>query len=292
KKGAVKARSDGHAPSPVIGASWRRQAAKVVAAAFSLWALGAGSAQGQVKGSAQAADSGKWEMAVCADPHAMPLSDRSGEGYENKIAEILADELGAELRFDWYPQMQDMIDLRFRGGHCDIVMGVPDGAEPLLTTISYYPSPYVFVYRTDSGISVASLDDPGLAELRIGLQNAGMPPHDSLLARGLADSIVAEYGTERYATRDDPQARLVEAVLAGEVDVGVSWGPPAGYYAAQYPGELKVVPIEPAIDPMPPFTNLQVPMTMGVRRGDEALRDRLSAAVVNRWEDVRSVLES
>lgn len=278
--------TDGHeASAPVSGVLPRRLAAKAAAAFFVLALLAPASS------SAQGEAGQTWELVVCADPHAMPLSDRSAEGYENVIAGILAEELGATLSFDWYPQMQDMIDLRLRGGYCDVVMGVPDGAEPLLTTISYYTSPYVFVYRADAGIEVTSLDDPVLSELRIGLQNAGMPPHDSLLARGLADSIVAEYGSTRYAPRDDPQARLVEAVLAGEVDVGVSWGPSAGYYAAQHPGELVVVPIEPAIDPMPPFTNLQLPMTIGVRQGDEALRDSLSLAIVRRWDDIQAVLE-
>lgn len=229
---------------------------------------------------------------MCADPHAMPFSDRSGAGYENAIAALIAEELGARLVFDWYPQMQDMIDLRLRDGHCDVVMGVPDGTPPLLTTIAYYTSPYVFVYRADAGFELSSLDDPVLADLRIGLQNAGMPPHDSLVTRGLAGSIVAEYGNTRYAPVEDPQSRLVAAVLAGEVDVGVSWGPPAGYYAARHEGELVVVPLEPAVDPNPPFTPLYLPMTMGVRQGDEALRDALNAAIAARWHDIQAVLDS
>ncbi|HEX7040953.1 MAG TPA: quinoprotein dehydrogenase-associated putative ABC transporter substrate-binding protein [Trueperaceae bacterium] len=278
--------------SPVVpdrGSSGRRRARRV--AARSLAVLLAAAVFALAREGAGDASPGAWDLVVCADPHAMPLSDRSEAGYENAIAALLAAQMGARLVFDWYPQMQDMIDLRLRDGHCDVVMGVPDGTPPLLTTIAYYTSPYVFVYRADAGLELASLDDPVLADLDIGLQNAGMPPHDSLVSRGLAGNIVAEYGSTRYAPVEDPQARLVEAVLAGEVDVGVSWGPPAGYYAARHEGELVVVPIEPAIDPAPPFTPMQLPMTMGVRRGDEALRDALNAAIAARWDDIHAVLE-
>jgi len=266
--------------------------ARAASVAVALVSLATALAQDAAGAPAAGAPEAAWDLVVCADPHAMPLSDRSGAGYENQIAKILAEELGARIVFDWYPQMQDMIDLRLREGHCDVVMGVPDGTPPLLTTIAYYTSPYVLVYRADSELELSSLDDPELADLRIGLQNAGMPPHDALLSRGLAGNIVAEYGSTRYAPVEDPQSRLVEAVLAGEVDVGVSWGSPAGYYAAKHEGELVVVPIQPEIDPNPPFTPMYLPMTMGVRQGDEALRDSLDAAIAARWDEIQAVLAS
>ena len=231
-----------------------------------------------------------WNMVVCADPHAMPLSDRSEEGYENRIAEVLADHFGAVLSYDWYPYGPDMINLRLRGGHCDMVMGVPDGEEPFLTTIAYYVSPFVFVYRSDADFDVEGLDDPVLRELSIGLQDVGIPPHDALLQRGLAENITTNFGSERYAAVEDPLAQLVDAVIAGEIDVGVSWGPPAGYYAQDRDAELEVVPLPP-IDTAPPFTNLTVPMAVGVRRGDDALRDRLEIALAETWGEINAILD-
>jgi len=228
-----------------------------------------------------------WEMIVCADPNAMPMSHRSGSGYENKIAEVLAEELRAQLAFDWYPHL-DMVDVRLREGHCDILIGVPDGLEPLLTSVAYYRSPYAFIYRADAPFEITSFDDPDLRGARIALQANGIPPHDALVRRGLTPNIVASFGTEAYATRDDPRARVVEAVAARDADVGLAWGPVAGYYALRSDTPLVVRPVAPIFDP--PFSSQMFAMTVGVRRGDDALRDQLSYAIANRWDDIQSIL--
>src|SRR5271165_98744 len=43
-------------------------------------------------------------LRVCADPHNMPFSTDKGEGFENKLAELLAAQLGKGLTYAWYPQ--------------------------------------------------------------------------------------------------------------------------------------------------------------------------------------------
>jgi mxaJ protein len=226
-----------------------------------------------------------WELRVCAEPHAMPLSHRDGTGYENRIAYILADELGATVTFDWYPQGSDMINLRLGEGHCDLIMGVPDGFGTLMTTLAYYRSPYVFIYRADAGFNVTSLDDAVLTELRIAVQATGIPPHEGLIRRGLAANVVRDFAAESYAARPDPLAPVVKAVA----DLGLAWGPIAGYYAARSDVPLVVQPVQPVIDP--PFSTQVFAMTIGVRRGDDALRDRLGIALAARWDDIQAVLE-
>ncbi len=84
-------------------------------------------------------------------------------------------------------------------------------------------------------------------------------------------------------------SELVDAVAAGDIDVGIAWGPVAGYFAAQHDVELKVVPVSPEFEP--PTIFMSVPMTMAVRPGDEALRDRLNIAIASRWDDIQAVLE-
>jgi mxaJ protein len=239
-----------------------------------------------------APEGGHWDMVVCADPHAMPFSRSDGAGFENAIAALLAEHLEASLHVDWYPFTSDMIDLRLREGHCDILMGVPDGHEPLLTSVAYYRSPYVFVVRSESDFVIESLDDPRLSGTRIGLQDFGIPPHHSLTYRGLDANIVANYGAQRYAAREDPLADVVKAVIAGDIDVGVAWGPVGGYYALPYGGALTVVPVLPEIEVMPRFLSMVVPMTIGVRQGDDALRDRLSIAIAERWDEIQAILDS
>lgn len=232
---------------------------------------------------------GRWELRVCGDPIGMPMSSRDGGGFENAIAEIVADELGADLVYDWYPYGADMIDLRFRAGHCDVVMGVPEGQEPFLSSLAYYRTSYAFVYRADAPFAVASFDDPVLADLRVAIQAIGIPPHVALRNRGLGGNVVAQFGREATADRADPRAQVLETLLDGTADVAIASGPIAGYYGARLGVPLVVVPVAPSFEP--PFVTQVVSMTVGVRRGDEALRDAIGVALARRWDDVQAVLE-
>lgn len=220
----------------------------------------------------------------------MPMSSRAETGFENAIAEIVADELGADLVYDWYPYGTDMIDLRFRAGHCDVVMGVPEGQDPFLSSLAYYRTAYAFVYRADAPFTVTSFDDPILGDLRIAIQAIGIPPHVALRNRDLGQNVVAQFGREATANRADPRAQVLEAVVNGTADVAIASGPIAGYYGARMGVPLVVVPVEPAFEP--PFTSQVFAMTVGVRRGDESLRDAISIALARRWDDVQAVLEA
>ena len=110
-----------------------------------------------VLAAAQPAASTTWELKACAPPQSLPFSDRAQSGFENRIAEIVADELGAHLTYDFTPFTEDLINLHFAEGTCDLILGVPDGFERGLNTVTYYQSPYVMIYRADSGIDIDSL---------------------------------------------------------------------------------------------------------------------------------------
>lgn len=254
--------------------SWRKPSGRPnVTVTLTLILLSLSLAQGQ---------SQSWEMRVCADPNSLPFSHEDKTGFENRVAEILAEELGASLTYVWWYQGPNMISDQLREGGCDMIMGVPDGHRELLTTLAYYRSPYVFVYRADSSFDVRSLDDPVLHDLDIGVQRTTSSPHQALLKRNLAANVTLQeggYGQLGF---------VVEAVAAEEVDVGVVWGPVAGYYAEQQTTELTMVPVTPEIEP--PFLSMVLSMTIGMRQGDEALRDRLDAALVSRWEEIQDVL--
>lgn len=231
-----------------------------------------------------------WEMRVCADPNAMPFSRSDAAGFENEIAAVLASELGAELSFLWFPQLPAMFEEYFREGACDVVMGVPDGYEGVLTTVAYYRSPHVFVYRADAGFEVTSLDDAILHDLRIGIQSQLGPINDALLRRGLADNIAISFGDRGgYMDDPDPLAPLVQALIDDEVDVVIPWGAAAGYYANRMEVDLVVNPVRPEFDH--PFTPMFLTMVMGVRYGDESFRDRLNVAIANQWDEITAILE-
>ena len=235
---------------------------------------------------AQATSSATWELRACAPPQSLPFSDRNQTGYENRIAEIIADELGAYLTYDWTPFTEDLINLHFAEGTCDLILGVPDGFERGLNTVSYYQSPYVMIYRADSGIDIDSFDDPQLAEMSIAVQGAGTPPQAALAQRGLNGNVTMVLGGS--AGSDDRLAGLVKAVESGQVDIGFGWGPAVAYFATRSAGELVVKPVAPLFEPPSIFQS--VPMTMAVRRNDTALRDLLNLAIAKRWDDIQMIL--
>lgn len=229
------------------------------------------------------AQAGSWEFRVCADPNGLPFSHRSETGFENELAGLLADEMDANLTFDWTSFSPDITNMRLRGGECDAIMGLADGHPGVLHTISYYRSPYVFIYREDAGFRIESLEDPQLAELRIGVQNVGIPPEEALLSIGIYTNVVHPDG--RIPNDFD---RVVNQLLADEIDVGIVWGPVAGYATRNATEELIVQPVTPEI--FPPFITMSVPLTMGVRPGDYSLRDRIGRAISARWDDIQALL--
>lgn len=237
------------------------------------WALGSAQAQ-------------TWEMRICSDPFNFPFSSEIEAGFENRIAAILAEELDATLTVVWWYQGERMTQ-KLRQGECDVIMGVQDGQALMLSTLSYYRSPFVFVYRADSGFEINSFDDPILRELRLGVQPAGGPTHQALMARNLSDNI-ALLLNNRGLDAQEPLARLTEAVAESVIDVAVSWGPAAGYFAELQSVDLKVSPAAFVFEP--PFVPLFINMAMGVRLGDESLRDLLDIAIAERWDEIQEVL--
>jgi len=258
----------------------RRRAAKLLAPLLALSLL-LPTAAAQTEAGAEAG----WELRACADPNLLPFSGREAPGFENRVASLVAEAVGARLTYDWGTFTRDTIDLRFGEGECDVILGVPDGFEQGMTTIAYYQSPYVMVYRADAGIEVESLDDPALRELDLGVQGLGTPPHEALRQRQLLGQVKQVFGGEQG---DDHLAVLVRAVADGQVDVGFGWGPAVGYHAARAGVPLVVKPVEPAFD----FPNIvqSVPMVMAVRRDDVALRDLLNVGIARAWDDIQAVL--
>jgi len=232
------------------------------------------------------------ELRVCADPNNLPFSNERGEGFENRIAALLADELGATLRYTWWAQRRGFIRNTLKAGSCDLITGIPTSVDMVLTTRPYYRSTYVFVARADAEPRIASLDDPALRELRIGVHVIGddyanPPPAHALAKRGIVDNVVGYSIFGDYRERDPP-ARLIEAVARGDVDVAIAWGPLAGYFAPRQAKRLALVPVSPSVDL--PFLPMVFDIAMGVRRGEETFRDEIDAVLVRRREDVDAIL--
>ena len=230
-------------------------------------------------------------LRVCADPNNMPFSNERGEGFENKVVETLAKDLGARVEYTWWAQRRGFIRMTLKAGLCDLVAGVPSGFEMAQTTSPYYRSTYVFVYRKGKGVDVRSFDDPALKNLKIGVQMIGddfanTPPAHALTNRHIMN--VRGYMVYGDYSKASPASNIIEAVERGDVDVAVVWGPLAGYFARSRKG-LEVVPVSPQIDL--PFLPFVYDISMGVRRGDNQLRDEIEGAIERRRAEIEKILD-
>ena len=251
--------------------------------------IGVGACAGK---SAAAPVSPPRELRVCADPNNLPYSNRRLEGFENRLAEMVARDLHATVRYTWWPQHRGFIRNTLKAGTCDVLLGLPSSVELALTTRPYYRSTYVFVYRRDHAITVRSFDDPALRRLRVGVQMIGddgvnSPPAHALANRGMTANVVGYSVYGDYA-QPDPPARIVSAVARGEVDVAVVWGPLAGYFAPRQGVPLALVPVLPQIDR--PYLPFVFDVSMAVRRGDDALRAELDSFIERRQGEIDALL--
>lgn len=226
-----------------------------------------------------------WELRVCADPRGYPISSQDRTGYENRIAEILAEELGARLTYEWTLISDATVQLQLKQGTCDIVLSAGEGAMGLLNTVAYQRIPNVFLYLKRSNFAAESLFDPTLTDLRIGtMPNTSMQA--VLFDLGLADNYVgiqpnaARRGFERIRP-------TVDALLSGEIDVAIVSGALASEYVKRQPEMFGMTPVEPEL--VPPLTPTFYMATMGVRPQDEGLRDALNVALARRWDDIQQV---
>lgn len=227
-------------------------------------------------------------LRVCADPNNLPFSNNRLEGFENRIADLIASDMHAKVEYTWWAQRRGFLRNTLRARQCDVVMGLPSAIELAATTRPYYRSTYVFVSK---GLGLTSLDDPRLKKLRIGVQligddGANAPPAHALAARGIVENVrgYTVYGDYR---QPNPPARIIDAVNRGEIDVAIVWGPLAGYFAKG----LEITPVSPQIDV--PFLPFVYDIAVGVRREDVALRQELDgilARIAKGFEHAVAVL--
>lgn len=232
------------------------------------------------------------ELAVCADPSNLPFSNERQEGFENRIAALVAQDLHARLRYTWSSQRRSFLRKTLFTGDCDVVVGVPVGLERVATTRPLYESSFVFVTRRTMA-PLQGLDDPRLRTLKIGVPAVAVegynpPPVAALARRGIHDNVV---GYPMWGPEDDesPPAHLVDAVASGEVDVAIVWGPFAGWFARRHGDALVLTPL--SADPLQPALAFHYPMALAVRRTDEALRAELQAVLDRRQREIDAILD-
>jgi mxaJ protein len=229
-------------------------------------------------------------LVVCADPNNLPFSNRAGQGFENRIVALLAKDMQAKVEYVWWAQRRGFVRNTLGESKCDLWPGVATGLERVAATRPYYRSTYVFVTRADKPLQGLTLDDPRLRSLSIGVQMVGndstnTPPAHALSRRGLTQN-VRGYMLYGDYNRPNPPAAIIDAVGKGDVDVGVAWGPLAGYFSSRSPVSLRIERVTPEVDAT--VLPMAFDISMGVRRDEPGLQGRINGLL----EADRSAIEA
>lgn len=230
-------------------------------------------------------------LRVCADPGNMPMSNDKGEGYANKIANIIAEGLGKSVSYFYRPYLnRGLTRQTFDNNECDILMDMTPDDERMLTTMPVYKSTFVLAYRNDKGIEIKSLDEPKLlndykvgvfqhSAIRTVLQERGIK-RENTIVRTIAHD--ADLRQERQPHMD------VQNVLDGQLDVAAIWGPQAGWYQTMKQAPITIVPLNMMEDRTP----MEFPLAIGMRRNAKALKESIEAVMLKERDKIKAVLQA
>jgi len=225
-------------------------------------------------------------LRVCADPNNLPFSNEKGEGFENKIAELLAKKLNKELAYAYYPGATGFVRNTLNAHLCDVILGMPQGNDLVQPTNPYYRTTYAIVTRDGSELDgMTTLDDPRLKDKprRIGLV-ANTPPGNILAKNGLMGS-VKPYALMVDTRVESPSASMIHDLETGDIDVALLWGPIAGYYAKHSSAKLHVTPL-----PETPGTRMAFRIAFGVRNSDQNWKRELNTLLAQNKPEIDKIL--
>jgi mxaJ protein len=233
-------------------------------------------------------------LRVCADPNNLPFSNAKGQGFENRIVQLIASDLHRPVVYTWWAQRRGYVRNTLKDRRCDLWPGVASGVEMLDTTRPYYRSTYVFVTRADRHLDIRSFDDPRLKRLTVGVQLVGndamnTPPTHALARRGIIRNVRGYMLYGDYA-RANPPAAIVEAVDDGDIDVAVVWGPLAGDFAKKAAHPLRLQPVQPWLDG--PQWPMVFDISMGVRKDDLQFKHTIEAILQKEAPHIQAILRN
>ncbi|MGH8770409.1 MAG: quinoprotein dehydrogenase-associated putative ABC transporter substrate-binding protein [Burkholderiales bacterium] len=226
-------------------------------------------------------------LRVCADPGNMPFSNNKGEGFENKISEVLAKAMGTRVTYFWRPYLERGLTRQtFDSADCDVLMDLPAGYERALTTFPIYRTTYVLAHRNDSGIKIENLDDPKLKQLRVGVfQHSGL--REALARHGVKKNVVIHVISHDADLRPERQPwRQVQQVIDGELDIAAVWGPFAGFLKKMKDAPLVIQPVNLMEDAVP----MEFDLALGMRKTDTRLKRDIEQALTKEKDAIHKIL--
>jgi quinoprotein dehydrogenase-associated probable ABC transporter substrate-binding protein len=228
------------------------------------------------------------ELRVCADPDNMPFSNRQGEGFENKLAEMIADDFQQQLSYAWFPEVHGGMPTPYSNRDCDIVMGYAQGTELIEDTNPYYYTSYALIYRRDDAAlqGAVRLSDPRLKGKQIGIF-ARTPPATLLATNGLTSSAVPLEADTDWGS-PVPARQIISLLAEKQIDAAILWGPIGGYYAKASHVPMEVVPlVNETAGPAMIYG-----ITMGVRPNEPQFKHRLNKFIAEHQEEINHLLLS
>jgi quinoprotein dehydrogenase-associated probable ABC transporter substrate-binding protein len=245
----------------------------------------AGAQDAQAEDSIELVDPHK--LRACADPRDLPFSNEAGDGFENKIAELLAGKLGKSVAYTFYPDSTGFIRNTLNAYRCDVVLGIAQGDDLVQPTNPYYRTSYAAAYRTGGPLQgLDSLSDPRLMTAKIGIV-AGTPPATYLAENGLLGRIKSYplgVDTRYYSPTHD----MMDDLDRGEIDVALLWGPIAGYYALKAKTATTVAPLLKEHD----GPRMVYRIVMGVRHSDQDWKRSLNKLISENQGEINAILRS
>ena len=232
----------------------------------------------------------KHNLRVCADPQNMPFSNRKREGFDNKIAEVIAHELGDSVSYAWWPSRRGYLRNTLSAGTCDLVIGVPVGFDPVATSKPYYRSTYYIVSRADKKLGITSLDDARLKKLRVGVNlldgdYTNTPPAHALSAHGISGPGVV--GFPGFYDEEHQPGEIIDSLAKGNIDVALVWGPIAGWFAKKSGVAMSMTALPDSDSSDLPFA---YSVAIGTRRSDRELRALIDEILVRKKAEIDRIL--
>ena len=224
-------------------------------------------------------------LRVCSDPANLPFSNEARQGFENKIAELVADELKIPLEYTWFPQATGFVRQTLFAKRCDLIIGYAQGDDLVLNSNHYYRSSYVLLFRPGQGLDgVKMLADERLKGKRIGIV-AGTPPGNIMAMLGLMEK-AKPYPLTVDRRYDSPAELMIADIRSGEIDAGILWGPIGGYFAGRGGEALTVTPLlKETIGPRMAYR-----ITFGVRNQEDGWKHTLNEIIAKRQGDIDAIL--
>lgn len=240
-------------------------------------------------GEAQRVDDGT-EFKVCADPENMPYSNSKQEGFENKIAEVLAKDLGLKLTYQFWPDRFGFYRNTINAKRCDVIIGTSEGNDVLRTSKPYYRSGHVYVWRKESNYNITDWTSPDLKKGIIGV--VGESP--ATIAMDQNDLITNARPYRMQRDLNLPPSYLIDDLAKKEIDVAIAWGPIGGYFAKQskVPMEVRMIPEYVGRDVInsakgKEFWNISV----GVRKKDKERMEKIQASLDRNADKITKILD-